>query len=140
MGASRIAGKAAVVGGLLWLVEVASVWAGAAGDGLLTGALTLFGGLALAVALLAGGYSVVSTAPVWLRVLVSAAVLVLGWVLFLTIDSTAKGIYSSDGWLHDEIGILVVAGLAVIVGAVVFRASPAPAPREAVTRGRRAAR
>jgi hypothetical protein len=142
MRAGKIASVAALVGGVAWLVKVGLIWGngGTNTDGGLVAVCYILGLLALGVALLAGGYSVVATAPVWLRVVVSLAVLALGWIIFGSIDSAAKGLYSGDDWLRDELGILVSAALALVGGAVGLLRSRSHAPEPKVTRGRRALR
>lgn len=104
----------------MWLVKVALIWGNGGtntGDGLV--AVVYFIGLAaLLVALLAGGYSLVTTAPIWLRAVVSVCATLLGLTLFTIIDDAVKGMYSPEGWLRDELGILIAALIALTVGVV----------------------
>ena len=120
MTASRVASAAGVLGGVLWLVKVGLIWAngGANTDEGIVAVFYLAGLLALAVAALAAGYAVVTTAPIWLRAVVSVATLALFWILFSVIDSAAHVVYTGDGWLDDELGIIVTAALALLFGLI----------------------
>lgn len=104
----------------MWLLKVALIWAngGTNTDDDLVAVVYFIGLAGLLVALLAGGYSVVTTAPIWLRAVVSVCATLLGLTLFTIIDDALKGMYSSEGWLRDELGILVAALIAVSVGVV----------------------
>ncbi len=142
MRASKIASVAALVGGVAWLAKVALIWGngGENIDGGLVAAGYLLGLAFLVVALLAGGYSTVATAPGWLRGVVSVAVLLLGWIIFASIDTAAKGAYSGDGWMRDELGILVSAALALVAATVGLLRVRATAPAHPPAGGHRATR
>lgn len=142
MRAGKIASIAALAGGVAWLVKVGLIWGngGTNTDGGLVSVCYLLGLVALTVALLAAGYSVVASAPVWLRVVVSVAVLALGWIIFGSIDSAAKGVYDGDDWLRDELGILISAALALVGGVASLLRSRGHEPEPRETRGRRALR
>jgi len=120
MNVNKVGYIAALVGGAVWSAKVALIWGNGGqntSDGLV--AVAYFLGLAaLLVAFLAAGYSVVTTAPIWLRAVVSIAVPLLGWVLFTIMDDAVKGVYSSEGWLRDELAILITASMALVVGVV----------------------
>lgn len=120
---TRFAAFAALVCGGAWLVKVALI-AGNGGSNTDTGmvaAAYLIGLSAAAVALLAGGYTVVRTAPSWLRAVVSVATLMLGAVLFSAVDTLAKTVYAGEGWVRDEIGIAVSALVALGFGVLGLR-------------------
>lgn len=140
MSVSKIGFIAAMAGGAVWLAKVALIWGNGGtntGDGLV--AVAFFIGFAgLLVALLAGGYSVVTTAPIWLRAVVSVCATLLGLMLFTIMDDAAKGVYSSEGWLRDEIGILITASIALVVGVVGVIRSPEPEPMAPPMGGHRA--
>ncbi|HET6625542.1 MAG TPA: hypothetical protein VFG63_04070 [Nocardioidaceae bacterium] len=134
MRASKIASAAALLGGVAWLTEVALVWAngGDHSDGP-PGVVHLIGIVVLAIALLAAGYATVATAPVWLRAVVSVAVLLLGWIIYASIDTAARGASDGGGWLGDELGVLICAVVAVVAGGLGLarsRSAP-PAPQRA---------
>lgn len=78
---------AALLGGLVWVVGAILYWGGD-----LNPALYL-GGLSLMVLWLAGvGYTLVSTAPIWLRAVVTLATPALGAMVWLIIrDSLPSG-------------------------------------------------
>ena len=142
MRASKIASLTALIVGVAWLLKVILIWAGGGAntDGGLVAVSYFVGVAALAVALLTGGYAVVARAPVWLRAVVSVATLLLGWILFTSIDSAAKGVYSADGWFRDELGILICALVALVVGGIGFRRVKAAAPPVPRHGGHRASR
>lgn len=80
--------------------------------------LTSIGGYAVAVGALALlGYGLVATAPVWLRLVVSAGFPLLGWAVWQTVTDALEG--RLDGWrapatAHVSAGVLlVVSGLYV---------------------------
>ena len=140
MSVSKICFIAAIAGGAVWLAKVALIWGNGGtntGDGLV--AVAFFIGFAgLLVALLAGGYSVVTTAPIWLRAVVSVCATLLGLMLFTIMDDAVKGVYSSDGWLRDELGIVITASIAVMVGVLGMVLSPEPQPKAPPAGGHRA--
>ena len=140
MSVSKIGFIAAALGGAVWLVKVALIWNNGGtntGDGLV--AVAFFIGFAgLLVALMAGGYSVVATAPIWLRAVVSVCATLLGLMLFTIMDDAVKGVYSNEGWLRDEIGILITASLALFVGVLGVVRSPEPQPKAPPAGGHRA--
>ena len=140
MNASNVGSIAALAGGACWLVKVALIWGngGTNTAGGLVAVAYFIGFAALLVALLAGGYSLVTTAPIWLRVVVSVAVVLLGWTLFTIVDDAVKGVYSSQGWLRDELGILIAASIALAVGVVGVVRSREPEPKEPPAGGHRA--
>ena len=131
MTANRVASVAGILGGLLWLVKAGLIW-GNGGTNTDEGIVAVFylaGLLVLAVAALAAGYAVVTTAPIWLRALVSVATLALFWILFSVIDSAAHAVYSGDGWLDDELGIVVTAVLALLAGLIALARRDPATPR-----------
>jgi len=140
MNVSKVGFIAAVLGGAVWLGKVALIWGNGGtntGDGLV--AVAFFIGFAgLLVALLAGGYSLVTTAPIWLRAVVSVCATLLGLMLFTIIDDAVKGVYSSEGWLRDELGILITASIALVVGVAGVIRSPEPEPKAPPAGGHRA--
>lgn len=114
--ASRIVGVLAVVGGAAWLVKVALIWQNGGTnttDGLV-GVLFDVGAVAILLALTARAW-LVPAELLWKRVLTVVAVvvafaaavnvpIVLGWALF------------GQGWLAEELGILMTAVAAVVLG------------------------
>lgn len=123
----RIASSAAVVGAVAWLTKVGMIWAngGANTDGGLVGVMSLVGLLGMVVALGAAGYTLVETAPVWLRAIVVVATPVLVLMVWVLLGEGIKAGYTAEGWLRDEINIVLAAVLALGLGAW------------ALTRGRR---
>lgn len=112
MRAGKVASLAAVIGGVLWLVRALLVWAagGSGGDvsGVLVVACSVAGFAAIAVALLTAGYSTVATAPMWLRLVVSVALLSLGWVVYVSLAEVCG----------DGPTVLLSAACALLAGAV----------------------
>jgi hypothetical protein len=127
---SRIASVTAIVGGLCWLARFVLVSAGGSGSGLPT--LLHWGGTALLVlALLASGYALVATAPVWLRLVVSVAETLLVLAVWQVVEA---GLGSS------RLASLVGGVLALAAGAFGLVRARRAAPVEKPVRGRRAAR
>lgn len=144
----RIASIAAVVGGVGWLAKVALIWAnnGENTDSGLVGIMYGIGLVGLFVALAAAGYTLVETAPVWLRAVVAVATPLLVLMVWVLLNQAILAVYPGDSWLRDELGILVAAVIAVLMGLWGFRRKrpdePAdePDPPTRPERGRRAAR
>lgn len=143
----RVASTAAVVGGVGWLAKIVLIWLNG-GENTATGLVGImhFVGLAgVFVALAAAGYTLVEKAPVWLRAVVAVATPLLVLMVWALLDQAIKAMYTTEGWLRDELSILVAAVIAVALGAWGFTrhrpedapADPPPAPP---VRGRRAAR
>lgn len=141
MRASRIGSLAAVVGALAWLIAVALVGFGDGdGDGGVAASVCHgFGVVALAVALLAGGYATVATAPAWLRAIVCLAVLLLGWIVLASVAAAARAVYDGTGWFDDQVGTVTVAVLALVAG-LVGMARTRSLPRQPAAGGHRATR
>lgn len=150
MHAIKTATVAALFGGLAWFVQALLVWGsgggpdnggGGNGGGALAAVCYVVGAVALAAALLAGGYSTVSTAPLWLRAVVPVAALLLGWIVLGSISTAAGDLGSGDGWARDEVGVLVFAAVALVAGAagLVRVRTVAPPPRSGAPETRRTA-
>jgi hypothetical protein len=130
MSVSRLGSFAAVLGGAAWIVAALLAW----GEDELGAALYL-GGFALLVAAFAAlGYALVSTAPVWLRAVVTLATPALGAMVWLIIKDAIPQAYVAA----------VVGGVLLVVGGGIGlsqaggpAASEEPPPPQ---RGRRAAR
>jgi hypothetical protein len=128
---SRIASVTAMVGGLCWLARFVLVSAGIGVGSGLPGLLHWGGTALLVVALLASGYALVATAPVWLRLVVSVAETLLVLAVWQVVEA---GLGSA------RLASLVGGVLALAAGAFgLVRARRAP-PAEKPVRGRRAAR
>jgi hypothetical protein len=112
----RIASVAAVVGGVGWLGKVALAGASGGTGGGLVSVLYLLGLAGVLVAVAGGGYTLVERAPVWLRALVVAATVALAVVLGLMADAAIKAVYGGEGWLRDELDLLLVAVVALALG------------------------
>ena len=114
----RIAASAAVVGAVAWLTKVGMIWAngGANTDEGLVGVMYLIGLLGVVVALGASGYTLVETAPVWLRAIVVVATPVLVLMVWTLLDQAIKAVYTEEGWLRDEVNIVLAAVLALGLG------------------------
>lgn len=144
----RVASIAAVLGGLVWLVKVGLIWANGGentGSGLV--AVAFFGGLALlVVALAASGYTLVETAPVWLRAIVTVCTPLLVMMVWQLLDQAIKAVYTAEGWLRGELNIILAAVVALLLGLWEIRRVPPsanhadPPSHARQGRGRRAAR
>ena len=130
MTAQKTASVTAVLGGVLWLL---------AALGVATGLCFAAGLVLLVVALLAGGYTTVAAAPVWLRLLVPVAVVALGWIVFASIDAAMHGI-TATGSQGDRLTLVVGAVLALVGGALGWLRVRAAAPSARPTGGHRASR
>jgi hypothetical protein len=146
MTARTTAAITATLGGVLWVAAALLVLVGDVPGGLGLGADGLCfaaGAVVLAAAALAAGYATVAQAPLWLRVLVPVAVLLLAWILYASLAAATQALADSDrgadGVLVGGCGaVAVVAG--VVLGLVrrvtTRRAGPG---RRARTAGARAA-
>lgn len=102
MSVSRLGSFAAVLGGVAWIAAALLAW----GEDELEAALYL-GGFALLVAAFAAlGYALVSTAPVWLRAVVTLATPALGAMVWLIIKDAIPQAYVAA----------VVGGVLLVVG------------------------
>lgn len=140
---TRAAAFAALAGGTLWLVRAFAIWGQATASGGVPGAALWTGYVAFALALAASGYSLVATAPVWLRALVSVALPALVAAVWAAL---AEGLASD--WLTSLLGALVGLGWAVLAlrhtrpappAVRGRRSAPPPGHRSASAPGRRVA-
>ncbi len=115
----------AALAGIAWVVGAVLGWGGDTPAG-----LYLLGLLLAVLALAAFGYSLVATAPVWLRAVVTVAAPALGYMVWVTVR---------DAFAHDHLPVVVAGVLLLAVGGVGLTRRRDQAP-PAVTRGRRAAR
>ena len=128
MNASRWAAVSALVGGVAWVVSAVLGWGEQAEDVSYLVGLVLF-----VVCLGLVGYSLVATAPVWLRAVVTIATPALGYVVWATVLESVELDYLPV--LVAGVVILAVGGVGL--GRAARRRSPDPEPP---ARGRRAAR
>lgn len=138
---------AALAGAVAWLAKVALVWLGDGDSGSAAVVVTDYiGWVGLFVALAAAGYTLVETAPVWLRAVVALATPLLVLMVWLLVDQAARTVLSADGWLREELSTLIAAVIALVLGVWGLRrrrpaGAPAdPDPPRRPERGRRAAR
>ena len=125
MSVSRVASAAALLGGLVWVLAGVVGWGGDA-DGLVYDV----GLVVVVVAFAAVGYSLVETAPVWLRAVVTVATPALACMVWVTVREAF-----SAGYLTVlAAGVVLAAAAAVGLGRTRKERPPA------VARGRRAAR
>lgn len=141
----RIASTAAVLGGLVWLASVVLVWMSddRSTEGGAVGGLFFVGLAALAVALAAGGYTLVETAPVWLRAVVSVAVPLLVFMVWILAGQAIEALYTTEGWIREEADVALGGAVAIALGLWGFtRHAELPDTVELTrpVRGRRAAR
>lgn len=129
MTVSRLGSIAAVLGGVAWIAAALLAW----GEDELGAALYYAGFALLVVAFAALGYALVSTAPVWLRAVVTLATPALGAMVWLILDDAIPQAYVAA----------VVGGVLLLVGGGIGL-SQADGPAERTppppARGRRAAR
>ena len=102
MSVSRLGSIAAVLGGVAWIVAALLAW----GEDELGAALYLMGFALLVAAFAALGYALVSTAPVWLRAVVTLATPALGAMVWLIIKDAIPQAYVAA----------VVGGVLLVVG------------------------
>ena len=129
MSASRWGSVAALLGGLAWVVSAVLGWGEDPEQVSYLVGLTL-----LVVALAAAGYSLVATAPVWLRAVVTLATPALGFTVWLVVlDSVSTGSVA-----------VALAGVVLLVGGGIGLGRTSGRTREErpepPVRGRRAAR
>lgn len=119
----------AILGGLVWIVAAVVSW----GDDELNPALYVAGVVLLVAAFAALGYSLVATAPVWLRAVVTVATPLLGLMVWLILRDSIPADYVAA----------VVGGVLLLVGggiALGRGSGTPPAAPEKPVHGRRAAR
>ncbi|MGZ5417797.1 MAG: hypothetical protein ACXWDI_11505 [Nocardioides sp.] len=128
MSVSRLGSVAALLGGLVWVAAAVLSW----GDDELNRGLYLAGLVLLVASFAALGYSLVATAPVWLRAVVTIATPLLGLMVWLILRDSIPADYVAA----------VVGGVLLFLGGgiALSRAGSAPAKAEPPARGRRAAR
>ena len=128
MNASRWASVAALLGGVAWVVSAVLGWGAEPHE------VSYLVGLGLLVVALAfSGSSLVATAPVWLRAVVSVATPALGYTIWLVvIDSVST----------DYLPVLVAGVVLIVAGGIGLGRSGQTANEEPEPplRGRRAAR
>jgi hypothetical protein len=100
MAPRRIGSIAALLGGVVWIVAAVLAWGAEPHRAL------YYAGLALMLlALAATGYALVATAPVWLRLVVTAATAALGLMIWLIVrDVAADHIALLEGGLAQLLG------------------------------------
>ena len=130
MSVSRIGSLAGLLGGLVWVVAAVLSW----GDDELNQSLYLAGLALLVVAFAALGYSLVATAPVWLRAVVTVATPLLGLMVWLILRDSLPSDYVAAA----VGGVLLIVGGGVALGR--RGAAPSAKPNPPPARGRRAAR
>lgn len=129
MSVSRIGSLGALLGGLVWVAAAVLSW----GDEL-DQSLYLAGLALLVVAFAALGYSLVATAPVWLRAVVTVATPLLGLMVWLILRDSLPSDYVAAA----VGGVLLFVGGGIALGRTSGAARPAKPDPPA--RGRRAAR
>lgn len=127
MTVSRLGSVAAVLGGVAWIVAALLGW----GDEALSEPLYLGGFALLVAAFTALGYSLVATAPMWLRAVVTLATPVLGAMVWLILADAIPQAY---------VAAVVGGVLLVLGGGIGLSRASAPRHVEGSHRGRRAAR
>lgn len=126
MTVTKLACLAAVLGGIaLGCASVVSFGSSEHTDASAVAALTTIGWVMGALALAAMGYTLVATAPVWLRLIVVIAVPLVGAALRETIAEASAA--QADGWKGDAMGYAIVAAI-LLVGAAVAAANLGRAP------------
>jgi hypothetical protein len=141
MNPRRIASVAAVAGAAGWLVKAVLAWLGAGGA--VTGVLFVLGLVALVVALAAAGYTLVETAPAWLRGVVVVAMPALVLLVWQMLD---QAVQATLGGSQEPSQVSVLLGAVVALalglwGRRRFRAEPGrrAKPGRRAEPGRRAA-
>ena len=102
MSVSRLGSIAAVLGGAAWIVAALLAW----GEDELGAGLYVAGFVLLVVAFAALGYALVTTAPVWLRAVVTLATPALGAMVWLILKDAIPQAYVAA----------VVGGVLLVVG------------------------
>lgn len=123
---SRLGSVAAVLAGAAWVVAALLAW----GEGELDATLYLAGFALLVAAFAALGYALVSTAPVWLRGVVTLGTPALGAMVWLIIADAIGQAY---------VAAVVGGVLLVFGGGIGLSQASAPEHVEGSHRGRRGA-
>jgi hypothetical protein len=123
MSARRVFLLAALTCAGAWLVKLAAIAAsgGTVTDGGVVGVLWALGVLAFLVSFAAGTAAALAGRPTWQRAVAAVVAVPLGFVALNTIDAVVKAMYPGDGWLRDEVGLIVAALLLVAVAVTATR-------------------
>ncbi len=135
---SRWGAVAAVVGGLLWTAEAVLLFAGGGDKSAAAEGLYYAGMLALVLALAVAGYSLVRTAPVWLRLIPTVAFPLLVFAVWILVrDALVALQIQGDEWRGEAYTLLAGGVMAVLVGALKLgrSASGSTAPPSGGARG-----
>jgi hypothetical protein len=104
MTVTRAAALLALLGGVVWIVAAVLGWGDDVDRSMYLAGLVLF-----LLAAAAGGYTLVTTAPIWLRAVVVVASVMLGYLVWVTIR---------DAFAQDAVPVLGAGIVLVLAGGV----------------------
>lgn len=112
-----------------WLAKLAAIAmsGGAVTGGGVVGLLWAGGMLGFLVAVAAGASAATAGRPTWLRAVATIVAVPIGFVAVNTVDAAVKAVYPGDGWLRDEVGLLVSALLLCVAAVATGRRAVRPA-------------
>ncbi len=114
----RVFSVAAITSGLAWLTKVAFI--AAFGDNLAVALLWGLGMISFLVAAGAGTALLLRRTPVWARIVAAVIAVPVAFILLDVLDAGVKAIYSPDGWIRDEVGLLIGGVLMAVAGVMVM--------------------
>jgi hypothetical protein len=127
MNSSRIASLLGVMGGLTWVAAAIRGWGADSEPTLEQAGMGLLG-----LCLAAVGYTLVRTAPIWLRLVLMVAASAFGYMVWITVR---------DAFPTDHVPVLVGGVVMITAGLIGLGRRPSrPVEHEPVHGGRRAAR
>jgi hypothetical protein len=110
MTASRFAWYAALATAIVWTLKALAIWeAGGLGKTSLEDVGWAVGTLMLLVSWAALGFAFAAGQGIWLRIVAAVIGVVLGFALFMALDSSADVLPQSAGWVREEAGLWAVA-------------------------------
>lgn len=110
MTAARLAWYAALATAIVWTLKALAIWeAGGLGETGLEDVGWAVGTLLFLVSWAALGFAVAASRGIWLRIGAAAVGVVLGFALFMALDSSADVLPQAAGWVREEAGLWAVA-------------------------------
>ncbi len=116
--AGQVAAGFAVLCGVGWYTKFAVLSATDGAESALVGTLWAVGMVSFLAAAAATAVAVLRGRHVALRVIAGVVAVPMAFVVVNVLDAVAKSIYDGDGWVRDELGLLVAGGAAALLGVV----------------------
>ena len=109
--------------GAAWLAKMAAIAANGPSESTLIGVLWGIGMVTFLLAAGTGTALALGKAPVWARVVAGLIAPVVAFWLLELLDLAIKSVYVSDGWLRDEVALIVAGVVLAGIGLHLARTS-----------------